>query len=507
MPITLQRKGSLLLQEGIDVSKPAEYILDSASPNTQNFYIDRGLLTKRAGTTAQGSSMSNTHMFGIQLEREGTIYNVRVGLTKIQHYTSGSWSNIGHADFTGDSDDLFDIAIPLLSGKQILAITNGIDNIRKWTGSGNTADLGGSPPKAKFIQEYQTYLVVANITGGTDIDTRVQWSDTASPETWSGGNSGSKDLVEDGGAITGLNIFSNYLCIHKAQSIYLGYLVSSSAIFRFERKATGVGTCANGSIVNLPTGEQIFLATDGLRIFNGITANGVDSPINDEIRDGLNATYRHKAWGVLVKEYDEVWIGVPIGSQTVGETVYKFNYVTRRLYKDTRTNCNFSWRATQADAITWDAAVGTWDDAVDRWDDTQLTSGSTLIYLGNTDGSTTYVNLLATADNSTAVDCFWETKDFEDDQKRVCRWQELQIWARGTALTVDYSTDEGETWATVSNSPFTLDSEFPTDDSPIIAYFDVWSSKIRFRFRNNASTGTLVIKQFIVGYKLREFRR
>ena len=384
MPKILERQGSLSLIAGLDVSKPSEYISENSSPNTQNFFVDRDLLTKRAGSSTLGAGLGEEIMIGVELVREGVNYNVRIGLDTMQKYDTGSssWVTISHTPFTGTTDDLFDIAIPLLSGKQVLVVTNGVDELRKWTGSGNTADLGGSPPNAKFIQEYQSYLVCANITGGVDVDTRVQWCDTANPENWSTGNSGERDLEEDGGEITGLNLFGNYLSIHKLKSIYLGYLVGTTAVFRFERKATGAGTCANNSIVNLPTGEQLFLATDGLRIFNGSTAPLVDSPINDEIRDSLNADVRHKAWGILRRDLDEAWVGVPIGSQTSGETVYKFNYVKRVMYKDTRADANCAWQATQSNSITWDNAAGTWDSQTDRWNETSLSESTPLTFIG-----------------------------------------------------------------------------------------------------------------------------
>lgn len=509
MPITLQKKGSFLLIEGLDVSKPGEYLRDSATPNTQNFFVDRGLLTKRAGASTLGTSLNEEVMNGVELVREGTNYNVRIGLTKIQRYDTGSsaWADIHHSTLTGTTDDLVDIAIPLLSGKQILVIANGVDSPVKWTGSGNTADLGGTPPVAKFVQEFQTYLVFANIQGGTDIDTRVQWSDTANPENWTSGNAGSKDLVEDGGEITGLNLFGNYLAVHKATSIYLGYLVTTTAVFRFDRKATGAGTCANGSIVNLPTGEQIFLANDGIRIFNGSTAPLVDSPINDEIRDGLNSNKKHKAWGLLVRELDEAWIGVPIGSQDVGETVYKFNYVTRVMYKDTRTNANCAWKAASSNSIAWDDAVGTWDEQLDRWNETSLSENTPLIHISDNAGQTLYINSLASSDNGTAINAFWETKDFQDEAQRICRWEQMELWAKGGSVTIEYSTDSGITWTEVSNSPVTLSDDFPDDSDPDILYFDVISSKIRFRFSNAETDEALAIKQFIVGYKLREYRR
>ncbi len=509
MAVSLKKQGSLLLINGLDVSKPAEYISENASPNTQNFFVDRDLLTKRAGTTEQGDTLSQECMYGVEFAREGTNYNVRIGLTKTQKYDVGttSWADIGHTVWSGTTSDLFDTAIPLLAGKQILVITNGVDAMRKWTGSGNTDLLGGTPPVAKFIQEYQTYLVAANIQGGVDIDTRVEWSDTADPEDWTSGNHGTKDLVEDGGAITGLNLFSNYLAVHKLTSIYLGYLVNTTAVFRFERKSTGSGTCANNSIVNLPTGEQIFLATDGLRIFNGVVAPVIDSPINDEIRDGLNSAYRHKAWGLLIKELDEAWVGIPIGSQTTGETVYKFNYTTRVLYKDTRSLANFAWQAAQSNSISWDDATGSWDSQTDRWDETSLTASSPLIYIGDNTGKTVYVNSLSSSDDGSAIEAFWESKDFESPDKRLCRWQEIDLWARGGSVHIYYSVDEGDSWVELSASPYTLTDAFPLYDGVLICYLDVLSTKIRFKFLNSELDESLVIKQFTVGYRNREYRK
>ncbi|RLC88228.1 MAG: hypothetical protein DRJ03_03525 [Chloroflexi bacterium] len=510
MPVTTQKKGSILLINGLDVSKPGEYISEQATPAVQNFRVDRGLLTKRVGTAARGSAIGGTDkeiLHGREFTREGTKYNVRIGRDNIENYNSGtsSWDDITGSALTGSTNDLVDTAVPLLSGKRILCITNGIDAIRKWTGTGNTAALGGTPPVAKFIQEYQTYLVCANIAGGTDVSQRVQWSHTANPETWDSGNAGSKDLVEDGEDITGLNLFGGYLCVHKPTSIYLGGLVSTTSIFRFDRKSTEVGTIANGSIVNLPTGEQIFLAKDGLRLFNGVRAPLIDAPVNDEIRDELNLNTAHKAWGVLVLEEDEVWIGVPLGSQTVGETVYKFNYKTRVLYKDTRANINAVWRASESEANAWDDASGTWDASTDRWNSGQLGTASGEIHFGDTSGNTTIKDTDADDDNGTAIDARWQSKDYQDQEfYRLLRWQEILMWFKGSGtFDLEYSTDGGSTWNVVSGSPFTLSGDFPADTSPMRGYLDVLSTKNRFRITHDGA-GTLICKQFVISCVQRE---
>jgi len=449
-------------------------------------------------------------MTGREFTREDVKYNVRVGLDNIERYdtTTSIWVDItGTVTFTGAVSDIYTTALPVLSGKRILCITNNKDAIRKWNGSGNATLLGGSPPICKFLQEYKTYLVCANIGGGTDISQRVQWSDTADPETWTGGNTGSVDLVEDGGDITGLSIFGNYLAVHKRKSIYLGYLVSSSSIFTFMRKATGSGTIANNSIVNLPTGEQIFLASDGLRIFNGNSVSLIEAPINDELRDEIDDEYAFNSWGVLVKDKDEVWFGVPISGSTSGETIYKFNYVTRTLYKDTRTNATVAWIGSASAGQTWDEMSGTWDAQTVRWNERGLNEDSDQINIGHVNGSVTYSDETTTSDAGSPIDAFFITKDFQDSQQVMSRWKSMELWAKGGTVGVEYSTDGGSTWASCSNSPLTLTTEFPSFDSPDKLWFDVVGSKIRFKFTNNSDDESLTIKQFIIDYTPREYRR
>ncbi len=51
----------------------------------------------------------------------------------------------------------------------------------KWTGSGNIAALGGSPPSCKWVVGYNRFVWVAN---APDAENRVYWSDLTNPESW-----------------------------------------------------------------------------------------------------------------------------------------------------------------------------------------------------------------------------------------------------------------------------------------------------------------------------------
>jgi len=503
-------------------SLPDSVIASAGAGDTMDLVVNNGAMTSIATTETLGSGAWGAATItyptdyqvinGRQFTRADVNYNVRVGVDKIERYnvTNSNWIDITGSDLTGATIDLVDTAVPLLSGAPILCVTNGIDAIRKWTATGNTADLGGSPPVAKFIQEYKTYLVCANIAGGTDISERVQWSDTADPEEWATGNSGTVDLVEDNESITGLNIFGNYIAVHKPSAIYLGYPVSSTSIFQFDRKSTGAGTVANGSIVNLPSGHQIFLSSDGIRIFNGISAPIIESKINDDIRDNLNDTYSYRAYGLLVKDRDEVWFGIPIGSQTWGETIYKYNYKTGVVYKDSRTGATSMWIGSASASLSWDDYTGlglTWDTMTQRWNERSLNAGADQINIGKSTGLNTIIDSTKLNDNSVAINSQLITKDFQADQNGINRWKRMELWAKGGSVNVEYSIDGGDSWTSTELSPYTLTNSFPTYTSPIIIYFDVIATKIRFRFSNEESDESLTIKQFTLEYVTREQRR
>lgn len=511
MPIREKKDASILLIKGIDISTPAEFIDPSSARQSENFELSRGVLVKRVGTVLLGGVIGGTEveiMGGREFVREDVNYNVRVGREKIERYntTTSAWVDITGDDLTGSTTDLVSTAIPLLTGQPILCITNGVDPIQKWTATGDCADLGGTPPVARFIQEYKTYLVCANIAGGTDINQRVQWSDTADPETWDSGNAGAVDLVEDGEGITGLSLFGDYLCVHKEKSIYLGYLISSTTIFKFDRKSTGVGCIANGSIQNLPSGEQIFLAKDGLYLFNGVTCRTLSPAINEEIRDSINAEYAKKAWSVLVRSKKEVWIGIPLGGDTYGETVYKYNYETGIVMKDIRSKANAVWVGSSTAGLSWDEMQGTWDEQTSRWDGAGLAKGADIINVSTTDGYTYAISESVRNDNLIPIDAKWVTKDYQASQQQISRFHRMELWAKGSSVKVEYSTDQGETWTEMIDSPMTLTDKYPGLDSPDIFYFDTVSSTIRFRFSNNNDGEALAIKQFIIHYIPREQR-
>lgn len=504
----LMRKRIPLPVYGLDVSKPGEFLDSRSTPDCENVAIEREVITKRLGSRTLGSAFSNGErvLSMPELEVNDTGYLIRIGLTKVELYdkVANTWSSIAHSALTGLDSDRVDYAFPLLSAAKIITFTNFRDAIRKYTGSGNDADLGGSPPKARFMVAYGSYLLLGHVE---NFPHRMQWCDTADPETWTGGNSGAQDLLEDSDEISGVGLFGDFVTVHKRSAIYNGYLVPNSDIFRFDRKSTGVGTCCFATIQNLPSGEQIFLATDGLHLYNGLTAPLIDSAINEEIRDSLNPQYISKCWSVILLDRDEYWCAMPIGNQTEPDTIYKYNYRTRQCYKDSRPNISACNTFENTQVSTWDQKTNTWDSDTTRWNDLIYLSLNETICFGDTTGTTTKRAGIYN-DNGVAISAFWESKDYTaqdfefDDTGILMRWTEIQIWAKGNTLDVEYSLDSGLNWTPITT--FTLASDYPSDSAPLIGYFDVVNSKIRFRFINDTGGESFSLKQFKIKATARE---
>jgi len=505
-----------LPSKGLVVDRPAEYIDARSASALSNMEINRNIIRSRFGTTTLGASLGERVQRFFELQVGNSTRLFRVGTTKVEvlNKSTETWASVATSALTGTAADPVDFAFPLLSGEKIAVYTNGIDVIKKCSITGNDAALGGTPPKVKFLKAFNTYLVAAYVTddgSGNTFYARVQWSDTGDPETWTGGNSGSVDLLEDPEDITGFGVFGNFLTVHKANSIYVGQVLSTSAVFRFDRKATGVGAAANATIQNIPTGEQIFLASDGIHLFNGITAPLIDSPVQDELREEMNPANLFKAQGIFVEELDEYWVCVPTGSDTEPQTVYKYNWRTKQIYKDSRTNLTALGIFENTQEDTWDDRTGTWDADTTRWSSQTNLSLNPVVIVGDSAGVTAERTANSFDDAGVALTNRIDTKDFTatdlgiTDIDRIMRWKGLEIWAKGSTAKVYYSTDSGSTFTLITN--LTLAADYPGDDSPLNVYFDVFSSKIRFRFENTVTEESFTLKKYQIEASVRESRK
>jgi hypothetical protein len=490
---------------GLDFSKPGEYVASQATTNGKNIRIRKATIEKRPGTESAGTSLGERIQELAELDTGSAYFFTRIGPTKFEEFnkTTLAWTNRANTALTGGVADQVSYAFPLISGTRIMVYTNGVDAIRKYTGGGNDATLGGSPPLAKYVIFFNNLLLLLNVTdSGNRFPWRVQWSDIGDPEEYDAltTNAGAADLLEDSGDITGGGILSQFVTIHKENAIYIGQATNTADVLRFERRETGAGAVAHRTIQSLPTGEQFFLGRDGFRLFNGMTAPLLESPVNDEIRETMNPTYAYKSWSKVIKELDEVWCGVVIGSDTEPSTIYKYNYATRQVHKDERTNITAvgEYKNTVGQ-IAWNDLPYTWDSWVGPWNSLALASLNPVYVFGFSSGAVTKQNA-GSSDNGTAIDAEWDSKDFSSvdyqmDPNLLMRWQGAHVWAKGSGTAeIFYSIDGGSSWS--SAGTITLTSDYPNDYAPQVVYFDALSTRCRIRLEHNTDAQTFAMKQF-----------
>lgn len=492
---------------GINTEAPGDWIDKRMLTDVRNMEDNRSVLRQRPGSLAFDP-------FGERVMRlvefqQGLIKTLfGVGLTKVKRLnkTDNSWVDVTGTDLTGTAADKVSVAFPNLAGEKIMVLSNGIDAPRKNTGSGDCALLGGSPPKYKYGVAYKGFLVAVNITddgSGDAFGQRVQWPDVDDPESWTPATdslAGSTNLLEDGEDATAVALYGDNVTVHKETSIYVGYLVDTDEVFRFERRPTGAGAISNETIFELPNGGQIFLARDGIHVFNGVTAPLINSPMMTEIREGMNPAHAFKATAQLVRSKDEYHVAVPMGSQTEPETVYKYNYRTGRVFKDSREGLTTLGIYERDDEATWDEDSETWDSDATRWDDTTLEELNKVLVMGFDDGAVMRMDNLLN-DDGEAVDAYMTTKDFTAQDLgggvlgQMVEWLEMRTWAKGDAVTLAYSTDGGETFIDIET--MTLSQDYQPDSAPGFSWFHVASSRIRFRYRNNTVSQRFALKQFV----------
>lgn len=511
----LLRRGVPLPVLGIDFSKPATFLSDQ-SGFPQNMRYWRSIMRKRPGKDFVGSVMpGNGPIMGmgfLDLGAQGIKYTVRNNKTDMQRFNTSTldWESISNTPFTGGEDNPFSYATVTESG--FLIITNYIDAVRKWTGSGNATVLGGYPGKAKYAAYLSPYLLLAYIDDGISVNPwKIKWCDTDNPELWTGGNSGSDLLSSEPSPIQNIKKLNEFMIGYKKDSLWLGHKVDPPDIFQFDLIKTGLGLAAPFAVAEAE-GLHYFMSQNDFFSWNGIRETPIGGNIRAQVFDSIDRSKIARCFAVHVQEETEIHFFIIYSGDSWCKHIWKYNYRNGFWYEDTcdEHTCALKWE--RVNTQSWDNTTGTWDQQQGAWDSAIRVAAWEEILLGRSDGFTGKIDYNTTNDYGIAVDSQFATKDFTGQQLEVDqRWLQVDVWGRGVGrIYVDYSTDEGSTWI---NIPYTSSQAYIDADGlyrKYEMYFDVIADKIRFRFRNRESRETFYIREFMPYYlgdaEIRKFR-
>jgi hypothetical protein len=172
-------------------------------------------------------------------------------------------------------------------------------------GSARFADLGGSPPKAKYVAVVGDFVVLGNINDGSAKPTTIKWSGIDDATAWTPSATTLSDVQElrsneknGGGQITGLTGGLEYGLIFQEYTIQRMTYSGSPYVFTINEVLPGIGTENSNSITQ--EGRLIhFLGQDGFyELVDGSNARKIgDQKVDAWFRSDYDSNYPNSVVG------------------------------------------------------------------------------------------------------------------------------------------------------------------------------------------------------------------
>lgn len=354
-----------LIQEapiaGHDVSKPENLLGHENIPEGQNFLIEEGYVAKRSGYSVLQAGLPAILSTGRVMEAveygdaNGALHFVVASTTKIVEDVSGTWTDRTGTALTATSDDA--VFMSPVGGASLdnLYITNGVDNVRVWTGSGNTADLtttGFTTFKSKCLLGFKGHLLHGNVTeDGSVYPYRLRFSAANDPTQYdpvANVTTGFRNLIEDktNSKIQTMLPIKEAIAVYKEHAIVILNYEGSSNLFIPYQRVPDRGAISPKAVCPVLDGNtHMVVSNDNIFLFDGF--NFQVPPIGDRIKKDffadLNWSQRHQVYCQAFPGRFEAWIMYPRTGSSNPNAAYCWNWLynawsTRILFNDTH-NC------------------------------------------------------------------------------------------------------------------------------------------------------------------------
>lgn len=201
-----------------------------------------------------------------------------------------------------------------------LIFCNGIDVPKKWDGINAPVDLGGSPPRGKYVAVHKNRVFFA---GSSSNPSRLYFSDLLNPDSWPTLNF--IDISpEDGDSLTGVLSYGDYLVIAKQHSIWI-LAGDAPANFTVRRVSARIGCLAPRSLCAV-NDLICFVADDGVYLTD-LTQTTMASERVRKTWSGLNRRRLHQAAAHSFNH--KLFVAVPDGNSTYNNLVLVYDLIRK----------------------------------------------------------------------------------------------------------------------------------------------------------------------------------
>lgn len=290
----------------------------------ENFLLRDGGFTLRPGLLAFADDIDERPMaYVFYKNNSDTVFIVMATDDAWWHYNAGTdaWTDISDViTLTATAVDHTTFRVFQTAGATTLLGTNGVDAPNKWTGTGNMAVIGGSPPKARCMAINNNIVMLGHLTsGGTTSPVAIDVSDPLDPDN--GWGTFVTLLADTPGHIVSMNELGSLLtAIYKDDAIYLAAASGGVDPFTYELKYADIdGPASEKCVVPIAEGQQVVLTNQGdVKIFDGNSYIGFHKAygstretILKRVRETANFTNFSRSWGVYKQRRREVWFFYP----------------------------------------------------------------------------------------------------------------------------------------------------------------------------------------------------
>jgi hypothetical protein len=499
---------------GMITQIPAKELPLGASPDMMNMCVIGGALRKRPGYTQfpSGVSAFGDPVVGLastQDEENNTLLYA-FSEDEMFKYNPGSvvWDTCTGPAFTGGAGDLFVWEV----SQNSLVASQGVDQVIRMPFTGTTyAILNANCPAAKYMTRAADRLIIAATQeGGVRKPFRIRRSVAADHTNWTGVGSGFTDLAEFPYHLKNLRKIGTRVAAYTEKAIWIGTRTGqASAPLDFQPVVTESGLYAPHTLKGRRS-LHMYLGTDDVYEFNGMTVQGLSGPVQYEIFTTLNASVIQRMFGEVLNETQEYLLFLCTGSSSTPDRVWVYNWGRSVWYPWIVSGPQCSTLHRIDTTTTWDAIAVAWDSYGLEWDSISLQQAFPAMLTGHTDGKVYSWSLGNPTDAGVAIPCYWTSKDLSaEDLDQAFRGKQITLRgitvaykSLGAAFEIDfYYMVDGGSWQgpyTKSINAMTAgDRTFTVDDQ-------VSGGRIRFKIAHSDTSNTLIINSFHPEIELRD---
>lgn len=300
------------------------------------------------GSNGTDPVISLTDFFYGATSRTQKVVGVTAGRV-FYSYNASSWARSTVTDGgTAWAGTLTSVSTCVLNNLIHIATTGAANVVKKWSGTGDIADLGGTPPLATILRQHQGRLWCND---KTNLD-RLHYSTTFNTEEWNGaGDSGALDIGVGDGDPEGITAifptFRGELFVAKKTKLYR---VIGDAPDNYEVKlvTAGLGCVSHNAVVAVDDSDIVFPSERGFHSL--VTTQSFGDMATEYLSKDIQLTYNEKftpgrrsyMHGKYCPEINSVAFAVTDNtySASANKALYLFNVPQAAWYRWPNISCD-----------------------------------------------------------------------------------------------------------------------------------------------------------------------